>query len=154
MKSKTEDLFTKIEGLLHLHYQDFDAEALQSLRKVYSLTSGSITEGASYTQHRAMELVSLADYLLDQVRSVPSLDSYSDRAKLLSSLSSSYLRMAHAFKTGNKVWASAQSDLIPFLRGVEDESSIDEAFSKLSNHILLYRESLGSWISLDHKTSL
>jgi hypothetical protein len=72
--------------------------------------------------------------------------SYSYKAKTLSVVADSYLKLTHAFKTHPKMWSLAQTELVPILSDVSDEPGIDSALSTLNSHLSTYLNSLEFWL--------
>lgn len=102
---------------------------------------------SSYTTRRARALKDLSVKLRSTLVSLANSDaSYADRAAALSTVSNSYLQLAHAFKVDSEVWSFAQDDLVPVLSAAVDETSLDEAVSKLLSHLDRYIESLSKWL--------
>jgi hypothetical protein len=143
----------QLELLLRAEGYDSTRPAMSSIR---SLRSALQDQGyketvipppsVSYTIKRAQALRSLSVKLRDTLRGLSSSPSYSDKAVALSVVSNSYLQLAHAFKVDTKVWSFAQEDLVPILSAAVDETSLDDAFSKLLSHLDRYVDSLDKWL--------
>ena len=107
-----------------------------------------VVEYSDYTKSRAQALRSMALHLQSLLMASTRREmTYADRAKALATISDSYLKLVHAFKTDAKMWARAQTELVPLLRDVKDENSIDTAIDVLNSHLDSYLNSLSSWLS-------
>lgn len=142
----------ELSTILRASGQSDDSNSLHSLYSLISLLRSASSSTApdtdtDYTTSRAYALRSLATKLQEMLLSSRGTGTtYADRAKALAVVSDSYLKLAHAFKTDPKMWALAQSELVPSLIQVVDEDSIDHAVSVLESHLETYLISLNLWI--------
>lgn len=140
MSSNSLKLCEELEALL---------PSSSSSVSVLKLLIGKIkaANNSDYTRSRAIQLQSLTLQMQSLLKkaSIPS-STYSDKAKALASVSDSYLKLVHAFKTDPKMWASAQTELVPQLSQVSDEKTIDEALCSLEIHLETYLKSLDFWL--------
>lgn len=147
----TLDIVTELGDLLEKeNRQDhsISLEILSNLRTslVVSSSSSGVDDG-DYTRSRAQALSSLALKMKSLLSASCGAEmTYADKAKTLAVVSDSYLKLAHAFKTDPKMWALAQTELVPALTHLTDEDGVDSAFSLLKSHLEIYLVSLGSWL--------
>lgn len=137
------EIASSLEALLPV-----DSKAQEILSELQqALRDREPSDDSDYTKFRAQSLRSLAlsmRSLIDLASSAKS--SYSDKAKTLSVVADSYLKLTHAFKTDPKMWSLAQSELVPILSEVSDESGIDSALVTLNSHLSTYLNSLEFWL--------
>lgn len=149
------EILQKLEALLVKEGYDTDRPArktIASLREALKKRGYKETilpqKPTSYTTKRAQSLRSLSVKLRDTlIANTKEGTSYTDRASTLSTVSNSYLQLAHAFKVDSKVWSFAQEDLVPILSAAVDEKTLDEAVSRLLSHLERYLKSLDKWLS-------
>ena len=148
-------VLSELEALLLSEGYTDDRKALvlvRSIRRDLGSVSSSPSEAPppqqDYTASRARALHATSLTLKKVLAEAKAKKvSYPDRARTLLVVADNYLKLTHAFKVDNTVWACAQNELVPALTSVSDEKSIDAAVLLLEKHIDSYLTSLSSWLS-------
>tara|TARA_R100000656_G_scaffold104176_1_gene76121 strand:+ start:148845 stop:149318 length:474 start_codon:yes stop_codon:yes gene_type:complete len=107
-----------------------------------------VVKEETYSESRAQRLLTFGGDIQAVVQKARERKRISpaEKAEIILSCSTAYLKTVHAFKVGSKVWSAAQKELLPELLSVH-EGKLDDLLELLDKHLSMFSESLEKWLT-------